>query len=165
MIRHTIRSAPALLALFAGLGLAGPARAQTVPHKESADGALTSSVNPTPQNPLGTQTWVAVGNATHMGKYSQLGSHNFTAPDAQGKGLIVSGRFLSTAADGSTIAGSYAGTYTILGNNLVQYNVTALWQTGTGRLAGVTGRADVVAVLNAVTGKFHYDDAGFWIFP
>jgi hypothetical protein len=74
------------------------------------------------------------------------------------------GYFTSTAADGSTISGNYAGTYQIIGNQ-VRYNVTANWVTGTGRLAGVTGTASVVALLNATTGTFHYDDVGTWTLP
>jgi hypothetical protein len=152
-------------ALVASLCLVTPAVAgPTVPHKESADGKLTLSINPTPQNPLGTQTWIAQGNATHMGSYSQFGGHRFTAPDALGRGLILMGYFTSTAADGSTISGNYAGTYQIFGNQ-VRYNVTANWVTGTGRLAGVTGTAPVVALLNSTTGTFHYDDVGTWTLP
>jgi hypothetical protein len=155
-----------VLAVVAALVIACPGMAgPTVPHKESADGQLTLVINPTPKNPVGTMQWVAQGNATQMGKYGQTGGHNFSAPNAQGVGLVYNGTFTSTAADGSTISGSYSGTYTVLGNNQIRFNVTALWQTGTGRLAGVTGKADVVALMNATTGAFHYDDAGFWILP
>jgi hypothetical protein len=141
--------------------LAGP----TVPYKESTDGQLTSSVNPTITNPLGSQTWVAVGQATHMGKYSESGGHNFTAPNAQGQGLILNGKFTSVAADGSTISGVYSGTYTVLPNNMVQYTVTATWLTGTGRLTGVTGTGGVVALLNGATGKFHFETNATWTLP
>jgi hypothetical protein len=165
MNRSRVRIALTLLALGASLivasvALAGP----TVPHKESADGQLTLQINPT-QTSLGTMKWVAQGNATQMGKYSQVGSHNFSAPNAQGQGLVLNGLFTSTAADGSTISGTYSGTYTLLGNNQIRFNVTAYWLTGTGRLAGITGQAPVVALMNATTGAFHYEDSGYWTFP
>jgi hypothetical protein len=166
MFRHPLRLGPALLALAGSLSLAAPARAQTVvPHQESADGKLTLVVNPTPLAPLGTMNFVAQGVATHMGKYGEVGGHNFSAPNALGVGLVVNGVFKSTAADGSTIAGTYSGTYTVLGNNMIRFNVTAVYLTGTGRLTGVTGQTAVVALLNGATGNFHYDDKGFWVLP
>src|SRR5262249_8874385 len=154
---HAFRTALALLVLVAGLSCAGPAVAGTpVPHKESADGKLTLVINPTPANPLGTMKFAGQGVATQMGAYSQVGGHNFTAPNAQGVGLVLGGTFTSTAADGSTISGTYAGTYTLLPNNMIRFDVTAVWLSGTGRLSGVTGQAAVVALLNATTGNFHY---------
>jgi hypothetical protein len=166
MIRTIIRLGSTLLALLVGLALANPAQAESkVPHKEVAHGNLTLVINPTPQNPLGIMNFAAQGVATQMGKYTQVGGHRFTAPNGQGIGLVVNGEFTSTAGDGSTISGTYSGTYTVLANNRVRFNVTALWLTGTRQLAGVTGRADVVAHLNAATGVVHYHDAGFWILP
>ncbi len=155
-----------LMALAAALCLAQSATAGTpVPHKESADGQTVLVINPTLQNPLGTFQWTAQGIATQMGKYTEIGSHNFTAPNAQGVGLVLNGTFTSTAADGSTISGTYSGTYKILGGNQVSYSVTVVWLTGTGRLAGVTGRSPVTALLNTTTGKFHFDGVGTWILP
>jgi hypothetical protein len=165
MNRSRVHVALALLALVVGLIIANLAVAgPTVPHKESADGQLTLRIDPT-QTSLGTMKWVAQGNATQMGKYSQVGSHNFSAPNAQGQGQVLYGVFTSTAADGSTITGTYSGTYTLLGNNQIRFDVTALWLSGTGRLAGVTGKAPVVALMNATTGAFHYDDSGYWTYP
>jgi serine/threonine protein kinase len=40
-----------------------------------------------------------------------------------------------------------------------------VWESGTGRLAGISGGADVVAVLDGLTGAFHYDFSGDWILP
>jgi hypothetical protein len=152
---------PALVGVFGQLADAG----HFVPHKESTDGHLTSSINPTATNPLGTQTWVAAGNATQFGSYTEVGSHNFTAPDAQGVGLILNGVFTSTAADGSTISGTYSGTYTSLADGTVEYHVTPIWVQGTGRFAGVTGQGDVIAVLNGTTGTFHFDTVATWSLP
>jgi hypothetical protein len=152
---------PALVGVFGRSADAG----HFVPHRESTDGHLTSQINPSADNPLGTQTWVAAGKATHMGNYTEVGSHNFTAPDAQGVGLILNGVFTSTAADGSTISGTYSGTYQLLANNMVEYHVTPIWVQGTGRLAGITGQGDVVALLNGTTGTFHFDTDATWQLP
>jgi hypothetical protein len=165
-MRHNLSKVGFVLTCIAILGLAGPATGgPTVPHRESTDGQLTSSINPTATNPLGSQTWVAKGKATHMGNYSEVGGHNFTAPNALGVGLILYGKFSSTAADGATISGTYSGTYTLLANNMVQYTVTPIYVQGTGRLAGVTGKGTAVALLNGTTGTFHFDTVATWTFP
>jgi hypothetical protein len=134
-------------------------------HRESTDGQVTRLDNPTAENPLGTMDWTAAGQATHMGSYTEAGSHNFTAPNAAGVGQVLNGTFTSTAEDGSTISGTYFGTYTILPDDMARFNVTALWQRGTGRLAGVTGRAEVVALMEVSAGTFHFDTNGTWTFP
>ena len=147
------RFGTAPLASFVALGLAGPAGAQTVPHKEKCYGHLTG-VTAT------TMDFVGVGNATHMGRYRIVGGHTYT-PD----GDVLDGTFTSTAADGSTISGTYEGTFTPLGGGLFRFEVSVEWSPGTGRLAGVTGVANVTAILDMVTGQLHYDTLGTWTFP
>ena len=156
---HTLRRGAALLAVAASLSLvtavlAGP----TVPHKESCNGTLTNVIPPTESSP-GRMDFVGKGVATHTGKYQIVGGHDFT-PDGN-----LEGTFTSTAADGSTISGMYEGTFAPIGGTLFQFNVTVVWTNGTGRLEGVTGIADVVAVLDAATGEFHYDGDGTWTLP
>ena len=75
------------------------------------------------------------------------------------------GSFTSTAADGSTISGIYYGTFAPIGGGLFEFNVTAEWLVGTGRLEGVTGIGDVVAVLDGATGLLHYDTDATWDLP
>lgn len=146
-------------AIATTLGLAGPAWAQTVPHKERASGVLTSIVPITEDNPVGSMEFAAEGNASHVGRYSQVGGHDFFAD-----GTLV-GTFTTTAADGSVISGIYYGTFAPIGGTLFQFNVTAEWLEGTGRLTGVTGVAEVVAILDAATGEVHYDTLGTWTLP
>ncbi len=141
--------------------LAGP----TVPHRESCDGSLTSVVNPTPQNPVGSMTFLGKGVATHMGKYQITGGHTFRFNPGSTTAGTLNGTFKSTAADGSTIAGIYFGTFAAQPNNTIRFDVTAVYQVGTRRLLGVTGRGAVVAILDAATGNFHYDTLGTWTFP
>ena len=114
------RSALALVALsvlsFAGPALAGP----TVPYGESCKGTVEF---PSP----GVLTFSGKGVATHMGLYAISGGNQTTAD-----GRIINGTFTSLAADGSTISGIYFGTFRSLPNNLVRFDVTAVWQQGTG---------------------------------
>ncbi len=147
-LRQAALAAAALVLLGASPALSGP----TVPHKETCDGQLTSVIPPTPENPLGTMTGIGRGNATHVGLYTFRGGHNFTAD-----GRILNGRFVNTAADGSTVSGTYAGTFTPIAPNVFRFNVGVLYLRGTGRLAGVTGSGNVVAVVNVATGQFHYE--------
>jgi hypothetical protein len=160
MYRSTIRGGSVLLALVAGLGLPNGAAAQAVPHKEKAAGTVQSLSFPDAGTAV--QGWSGVGNATHMGKYTQVGRHEIDLATGE-----VNGTFTSTAADGSTISGTYDGTVTEVEPGVFLFEVTAHWLTGTGRLEGVTGEADVVAVVLGVTpgSTFNYSDEGFWILP
>src|SRR5262245_52924431 len=139
------------------------AAGRVVPHKESTEGQVISQVDPTEDTP-GTLTWTASGKATHMGNYTEAGSHRFTAPDERGIGLVLDGVFTSTAADGSTISGTYSGTYEILGDGTARFDVTAVWVSGTGRFAGVTGQGPVVANMDLATGAFHFDTDATWTY-
>src|SRR5262245_49778397 len=91
-----------MLGLVSAVMAAGP---HEVPHKESADGVITNVVPITDTNPVGHMDFTAEGTATHLGKYTQTGGHDFYAD-----GTLV-GTFTSTAADGSTISGIYYGVF------------------------------------------------------
>ncbi len=119
---------------------------------------LTNVVPPTADAP-GEMDFVGQGEATHMGKYRIVGGHSFTLDGN------LQGSFTSTAADGSTISGTYEGVFFPIGPDLFQFEVSVQYLRGTGRLAGVTGQADTVAVLDAATGIFHYDTDGTWTLP
>jgi hypothetical protein len=134
-------------------------------HLESVDGQTISVIPPSETNPYTHMIGAGEGWATQLGHYKETFSHDITAPDAEGHGLILHGRFTSTAADGSTITGTYSGTYTLLANNMVRFNVTPVWVEGTGRLAGITGQGTAVAVLNMTTGAFHVDTVALWRLP
>jgi hypothetical protein len=130
----------ALAMLIAGLGYARPAAADvSVPHKEHCKGTLTDVLP-------GKLSYQGKGNATHFGKYSIKGSSEF---DDQGH--VLNGEFTTTIADGSTISGTYSGTYELHDDGSATFLVDVLWLTGTGRLEGVTGSAKVIATLSSVT--------------
>jgi hypothetical protein len=128
-------------------------------HRESVDGQITLTVPPTAADPLGRQEFAGAGFGTHLGRYTESGGHQFTAPNEDGVGLVLNGRFTSVAADGATLSGTYFGTYTAQADGRVRFEVTAVYQGGTGRLSGVTGRADAVAVVQA-DGALHFDTLG-----
>jgi hypothetical protein len=143
---------PFLLGLVATLGLSATASAQTVPHKESSAGQLT--------NVTATQMdWVAAGTGTHIGAYTEVGSHLYF-PDGS-----LYGVFTVTAADGSTVSGTYEGTFAPIGGGLFQFEVDVYWEEGTGRLEGVTGVGTATAILDGATGKIVVQAGGLWSQP
>jgi hypothetical protein len=144
-----------LLVAFAGLYLANGAHAQTVPHYEICSGTLTSVVP-------GTLHFAGRGLATQFGEYSIKGSNDF-----DDLGNVRDGEFTTTTADGSTISGVYDGTYTPLSDGTIRFDVHVQWQHGTGRWAGVTGQAAVVAFLQGLApgDQFIYFTDGTLTFP
>jgi hypothetical protein len=126
-----------------------------VPLREKGVGTVTS-VAP------GHIAFAGVGTGTHLGKYTELGSNDF---DDQGH--IFNGQFLITAADGSTISGTYSGTYTPLSSGKIQFNLSVIYVQGTRRLTGVTGQANVIAVLDdlAPGSAFQYEGFGTLVVP
>ncbi len=155
-IANTVLATSILVGLSAPFAAADDA---TVPYKEHATGGLTNQVDPTPENPVGHQDFAVVGNGTHMGQYTQVGGHDFFAD-----GTLV-GVFTSTAADGSTISGTYSGTFQPVGGGVFRFDVIAEWLVGTGRLEGVTGIAEVTAFLDGSTGAVEYVTDGEWTLP
>jgi hypothetical protein len=156
MTRESLKAASLVGAVVLTLGLASFAHADSpVPHKERTNGQIVNLVLPDGVNP-GRMDFVGNGFATHMGNYVEVGGHDFY-PD----GTLV-GEFESTAADGSTISGIYYGTFHDIGGGFAQFDVTAEWLEGTGRLDGVTGIGSVVAILDTSTGMFHFVADGTW---
>lgn len=137
-----------------------PAAAQRVPHREVARGHITA-FNPT--TPLATQEFAAQGLASTMGFYSIEGGHQLNLAT----GEVIGGTFTSTTRDGSTISGTYSGTFRQLQPDLFQFEVRVLWLHGTGRLAGITGEADVLAFTSGATpgSSVVYFTDGFWVRP
>ncbi len=151
------------LTLFVGLCAALapvlPGRADapsSIPHRESAEGQVIFQRDPTPELPVGRQDFVAIGRGTHIGRYTQVGGHDFFLD-----GTLV-GAFETTAADGSTISGVYEGTYEFLDERFILFVVTAEWRGGTGRLEAYSGSGEVVAILDAATGVVEYVTDAEW---
>lgn len=123
-----------------------------VPHFENAIGQVIFQNNV-------RQEFVATGHGTHIGQYTQVGGHNFY-PDG-----TLEGEFTSTSSDGATISGTYFGTFAPIGGGLFEFDVTAVWLDGTGRLEGVTGIGEVKAILDGNTGIVTYETDAGWDLP
>jgi len=130
----------------------------SVPIKGSADGQVIFQINPTDKNPVGVQVYEATGESTLLGRFTDRGISFFTLDGS------VTGTFVLTAADGSTVSGSYSGTLA-LGSATPTFEVETVVESGTGRLAGISGGDTTVGVLDGLTGAFHFDASGVWILP
>jgi hypothetical protein len=142
MYPHTTR----LIVLFflISASFAAAARAQSVPHSERCRGRITS---------FGSDSieYEGQGNATHFGRYTIIGSHDF---DEQGN--IFNGTFTTTTADGSTVWGTYTGTTTVLPGGEGRSDLQVVWLGGTGRFEGVTGEG-VVVCFHGLTSGAHLE--------
>jgi hypothetical protein len=152
MFRKAFRIGLGLLSVVACLSLADSARAQAVPHKEKSTGQIISDTGR-------RQDWVAAGQGTHLGNYTEEGHHNYSADGS------LSGAFTMTAADGSTISGTYEGSFAPIGGGFFQFDVAVQWLEGTGRLEGVTGSGTASAILDGATGEIVISAGGLWELP
>ena len=144
----------AIILAFANVPIQA-AGAAIVPHRERCAGTLTNVS-------AGKLAFAGEGVGTHFGKYTIVGTNEF-----DNAGNVLNGKFSTTTSDGSKISGTYSGTYTPLASGEVRFDVRVFWLNGTGRLAGVTGEADVVALLDSVsTGAgFEYITRGTLALP
>jgi hypothetical protein len=133
---------------------AGPA----VPYQDSTSGQMTSIVVD-PDTGSGHFEFEGIGKGSHIGNFSITGGHDF---DADGN---VIGSFTQTTPGGSTLSGIYYGESFPIGGNLFQFEVTVIWIEGTGRLEGVTGELQTVAILDMTNGEVTYESEGFWVSP
>ena len=142
--------------VFATLVLVGVSSALVqVPLKQKCTGTLSTVVP-------GHLSYSGVGQANHFGNYLIAGSTDFDQ-----FGNLLNGHDFVIAADGSTIEGSYSGTFTPLPSGQIRFDVTVVWSNGTGRFAGVTGQSDVVAFADGVApgAAFQYTGLGNLDFP
>lgn len=135
--------------------LVGVSSASTVPYRERSSGTLTDVVP-------GHLSFNGQGRATILGNYTSVGDNSF---DDQGH--VLDGHITVTTQDNATATGVYSGTYAPLSSGQIQFTVTVTWQSGTGRLTGVTGQADVVALIEAVApgGAFRAEGLGRLVLP
>jgi len=153
MFCKTFRFGLGILSVVACLSLADSVRAETVPHKEKSTGQITSDTG-------SRQDWVAEGTGTHFGRYTESGHHDYSALDGS-----LSGEFTVTAADGSTISGTYEGSFFPIGGGFFQFEVTVQWTEGHGRFEGVTGSGSASAILDGATGAVVISAGGLWDRP
>jgi hypothetical protein len=160
MFHHTRRPGAVLLAAVASLGLAGLAHGQTVPQKERSAGHVDALYFPSPTTAV--QEYSGSGLGTHTGKYTQSGMHEIDLTTG-----AIEGVFVTTASDGATLSGHYDGYIVVNDDGSVGYFVTVSWDEGTGRFAGVTGVADVVAIAESPLpgAAYSYVTDGELLFP
>jgi hypothetical protein len=134
---------------------AASAQAQIVPLLERCEGTVQSF------NPMtGALEFAGKGHATVLGLYTVSGNSS-AFPLSPTDGLVFGGD-TTTTRDGATIKSQFAGVYTVLESGQIEFRVTARWGDGTGRLAGVTGEGEVVALLNGLApgSAFTYETIG-----
>jgi hypothetical protein len=135
-----------------------------VPFKSSGSGIVTGLDQ---RNlPFVSQEYYGTGVASHLGYAELSGGHTLLFLSAHG-GLILDGTFTLTAADGSKLSGTYDnGTFQREGE-VVYLSGTFRFETGTDRLAGVTGEADtdVTAAGRDVGSTFFWNMEGTLTFP
>lgn len=146
--------APAM-AVAAIAATATPSTTVVVPHFEHCVGTLDTIT-------ADSMEFSGRGRATHFGRYWIAGGHDYDQ-----FGNVTNGQFVTTTADGSTIAGTYSGTFTPQADGSIDFEVVVDWLVGTGRLDGVTGHAEVVAVVDSATpgAGLEYFTDGFLTFP
>jgi hypothetical protein len=141
------------------MSLAGP----TVPYRDAVTGRVTALV---PTGPTTfTQSIAGKREAIHLGRFEMTGTHTvkFLSPQ---DGQLLGGSFTYTFKDGSTMTGTYSGTFRRVGA-VVRFDLTVLAQGGTGRLNGVTGVSQTVVIgIGPDPGKpFTYTSVGTLTFP
>lgn len=86
------------------------------------------------------------GHATHLGAYAYHSNECFNPSTLQ-----FSGAFTMTAANGDTIAGSYAGVITSVVGDLGFYEQDNVITGGTGRFGGASGQFHLSGIANLAT--------------
>jgi hypothetical protein len=128
-----IRRGAVLVAALAALALPAAALGGArVPLKISDSGSWGVGVHD-----CGSQLPVFVdttGTGTHLGRYAYASQEC-----ADLGGATFAGAFTITAANGDTLVGTYAGTFTVDGGGTIHYEQTNTVTGGTGRFAGASG--------------------------
>jgi hypothetical protein len=141
--------------LVLGVALAGPAAASDlVPFRGEMSGTATI----TPIAP----PIVAVLLETR-GHANQLGSFTLVAPHTVNQAtLTATGSYTFTAADGSTLTATLAGTATLVAPGQLAIAEEGVITGGTGRFAGATGSFSTQRTFFPGTGETHGTFEG-WI--
>ena len=112
----------------------------TLPDRASAEERAYQSRSTALLN-LATGDFVAAGNATHLGKYTEIGSISISGDDPTA--LHVEGSAILTAANGDELCVDFTGTLNFL-TGAITATITFDGAT-TGRFQDATGSASLVA--------------------
>jgi hypothetical protein len=142
--------------------LAGP----TVPYRDFVKGvSTTTGGNGTT---IFYQSLAGTGVATQLGRFTMTGTETLTVTSVKNgvaSGPVSDGTFTLTAADRSTVSGTFNGTFTInLTTGARKLLLSVQVKQGTGRLLGVTGQTTTTVISDAA-GNFTYKSVGTLTFP
>jgi hypothetical protein len=122
----------ALIAVGLILSIAGPVSAgDQVPFRGTMSGTATVSPIAPPIVSVLLQT---SGRATQLGRFTLEAPHTVNQAT-----LTAVGTYVFTAADGSTLTASLAGSATLVAPGVLAISETGTITGGTGRFAGATG--------------------------
>lgn len=127
VVASSVGSAVVALACIANLALAA-----LRPYSARGTAAFT-----------GPSTFVGAGNATHLGKYTEVGTLAFTPTDNPGI-LHVEGTIIYTAANGAELHASASGE---LNAATGAVHAALTYHGGTGRFANATGSSALTGQL------------------
>lgn len=146
---------PAVIGAALVLCLAGPVSAgDQVPFR----GAMSGTATITPVDPPIVSVLLETS-----GVASQLGRFTLEAPHIVNQAaLTATGTYLFTAADGSTLTASLAGSATMVAPGVLSIEETGTITGGTGRFAGATGTFSTDRTFFPATGETYGTFEG-WI--
>jgi hypothetical protein len=145
-----------LILVFALLLAVNPISAAERPYAASGNGVATFIIDDT-GNVVGANLSLG-GNGTHVGLFTGTGKIYFV-PDANDPNLVtVPGEITYVAANGDRLP-------TIIENGRMDLRTgiatgDMVFQSGTGRFAGASGRAAIVVEQNFVTGAYTFTMVG-----
>jgi hypothetical protein len=145
-----------LILVFALLLAVNPISAAERPYAASGNGVATFIIDDT-GNVVGANLSLG-GNGTHVGLFTGTGKIYFV-PDANDPNIVtVPGEITYVAANGDRLP-------TIIENGRMDLRTgiatgDMVFQSGTGRFAGASGRAAIVVEQNFVTGAYTFTMVG-----
>lgn len=144
-----------VIALGLVLCLAGPvSAADQVPFRGSMSGTATiTPISP----PIVSVLLETSGNATQLGRFTLEAPHTVNQAT-----LTAVGTYVFTAADGSTLTASLAGSATLVAPGVLRISETGAITGGTGRFAGATGSFSTDRTFHPATGQTYGSFEG-WI--
>jgi len=143
------------LVLSLGVAVAGPVAAtEQVPFRGEMSG--TATVTPI-QPPIVSVLLATSGHASQLGQFVLLAPHTVNQAT-----LTATGTYTFTAADGSTLTATLAGTATLVGPGQLAIAESGTVTGGTGRFEGATGSFSTNRTFFPGTGQTHGTFEG-WI--
>lgn len=143
------------LMLSLGMAVAGPvAASQQVPFRGEMSG--TATVTPI-QPPIVSVLLETSGQASQLGRFTLVAPHTVNQATR-----IATGTYTFTAADGSTLTATLAGTATLVAPGQLAIAETGTITGGTGRFEGATGSFSTDRTFFPGTGETHGTFEG-WI--